>query len=52
MRKSKEVGADFTQRVLMSLIVDMQAHAESLERMQAQIAALAKEHGVHIPQEG
>lgn len=45
----KTEDADFTQRVLMSLVVDMQAHVETVERMQAQIAALAEEHGVAIP---
>ncbi|MGB3490803.1 MAG: hypothetical protein WBA62_22160 [Xanthobacteraceae bacterium] len=45
----KTEDADFTQRVLMSLVVDMKVHVETVERIQAQIAALAKEHGVAIP---
>ena len=50
MRKIKEVEADFTQRFLMSLVVDVQALAENVERVQTQIVALAKEHGVAIPE--
>jgi hypothetical protein len=46
-KKTKD--ADFTQRVLMSLAVDVQAHMETAERMLMQIEALAKEHGVAMP---
>jgi hypothetical protein len=36
----------FTMRVLLSLIVDLAAAQESFRAIEAQIAALAKEHGV------
>lgn len=49
MRKQKEVAASFTARVLMSLIVDVQATRENMERIWAQVEAMAKEEGVHIP---
>jgi hypothetical protein len=45
----KTEDADFTTRVLMSLVVDMQAHVETTDRLRIQIEALAKEHGVAIP---
>lgn len=51
MGNTKHADADFTQRVLMSLIVDAMCLAENVDRMRAQIKALAKENGVHIPQE-
>lgn len=49
MPKIKEAEADFTTRVLMSLVVDMRAHVETADRLRIQIEALAKEHGVAIP---
>jgi hypothetical protein len=48
-KKTKDVEADFTQRVLMSLVVDHHYLCESAERARIQIEALAKEHGVAIP---
>jgi hypothetical protein len=49
MAKKTKSDADFTQRVLMSLVVDLQAHLELADRLRIQIEALAKEHGVAIP---
>lgn len=45
----KKTDPEFTQRVLMSLVVDMQAHVETADRLRIQIEALAKENGVAIP---
>jgi hypothetical protein len=39
----------FTQRVLMSLIVDVMYLAKDFERMKVQVMALARENGVRIP---
>lgn len=54
MRKVRKQDAEttFTQRVLMSLVVEMQHHGEAHDRLQAQIFALAKENGVPIPKWG
>lgn len=51
MRKVRKQDAEttFTQRVLMSLVVDVQAMEENVERVKTQIFALAKENGVPIP---
>lgn len=50
-KKIKDEDADvgFTQRVLMSLVVDVQAMEENAERVRVQVFAMAKENGVHIP---
>lgn len=40
---------ELTQRYLLSLLVDVQTHLEGLERVKAQVEALAKEHGVVLP---
>jgi hypothetical protein len=48
-KKTKDVEADFTQRVLMSLVVDLHYLCENVERTRIQIEALAKEHRVAIP---
>lgn len=44
-----EVG--FTQRVLMSLVVDVTYLTENVERVKVQVFALAKENGVPIPRD-
>lgn len=49
MKKKKTEEADFTQRVLMSLVVDVQALAENVERVKAQVFVAARENGVNIP---
>lgn len=48
-KKTEDAAGDFTQRVLMSLVVDVQAMAENVERTKTQVFVLAKENGVHIP---
>ena len=48
MAKAKDDG--FTQRTLMALATDMADARERFERLCAQIEALAKEHGVKIPE--
>jgi hypothetical protein len=54
-RKSRVVVGDedievgFTQRVLMSLVVDVTYLAENAERVKVQVFAMARENGVHIP---
>ncbi|MEH6950608.1 hypothetical protein V4R08_04570 [Nitrobacter sp. NHB1] len=45
----EEADPQFTARVLMSLVVDVAALAENVERMKVQIHAMAKENGVYIP---
>jgi hypothetical protein len=37
---------EFTGRVLLSLVTELEAASESVERIKAQIALLAKEHGI------
>jgi hypothetical protein len=44
-----EAEAGFTQRVLMSLVVDVTCLAENVERVKVQVFALARENGVPIP---
>lgn len=41
----------FTQRVLMSLIVDVTCLAENVERVKVQVTALARANGVHVPKD-
>lgn len=41
----------FTQRVLMSLVVDITCLAENVERVKVQVFAMARENGVHIPKD-
>lgn len=48
MSKKKET-AEFTKRVLLSLIVDVSEMVESVERTKIQIFAIAEEHGIQIP---
>jgi hypothetical protein len=47
--KQNEVAADFTARVLMSLVVEVQNLCENVERIKAQVYAMAKENDVFIP---
>lgn len=42
-----EVG--FTQRVLMSLIIDVTCLAENVERVKVQVYAMARENGIAVP---
>ncbi|MGX9443838.1 hypothetical protein ACWX0K_14850 [Nitrobacteraceae bacterium UC4446_H13] len=44
-----EVG--FTQRVLMSLIIDVTCLAENVERVKVQVFAMARENGIPIPRD-
>jgi len=44
-----DAEAGFTQRVLMSLIVDVTYLAKDVERVKVQVMALARENGVPIP---
>lgn len=44
-----EVG--FTQRVLMSLIIDVTCLAENVERVKVQVFAMARENGIAIPKD-
>ena len=48
-----EAAADegFTQRVLMSLVVDVTCLAENVERVKVQVFAMARENGIAIPKE-
>ena len=39
----------FTERVLLSLVVDVSLLHESIERVRVQVFALAKEHGIEAP---
>ncbi|MBN9007328.1 MAG: hypothetical protein J0H40_18180 [Rhizobiales bacterium] len=50
-KKIVEAEPDFTTRVLMSLVVDVSQLAESVERVKAQVFAMAKENGVALPTE-
>ena len=45
----EDADAGFTQRVLMSLVVDVTCLAENVERVKIQVFAMAKENGVFIP---
>jgi hypothetical protein len=49
MSKKKSNDDGFTERVLMSLIMDVNALAETEERIRVQIFTLAKERGIKIP---
>lgn len=50
-RKQQEAEVGFTQRVLMSLVVDMICLAESVERTKVQVFAIARENGIAVPRE-
>jgi hypothetical protein len=45
----EDVEEGFTQRVLMSLVVDVTCLAEDVERVRVQVTALARANGVPIP---
>lgn len=45
----EDADVGFTQRVLMSLVVDVTCLAENVERVKVQVFAMAKENGVFIP---
>lgn len=42
----------FTERVLMSMVVDISQLAENVERVKVQVFTLAREHGVVPPASG
>lgn len=48
-KKQKADETAFTQRMLMSVVVDVACLAENVERVKTQIYALAIENGVAIP---
>ncbi|WP_319798781.1 hypothetical protein [Nitrobacter sp.] len=48
-KKQKADETTFTQRVLMSLAVDVTCLAENVERVKTQVFAMAMENGVAIP---
>ncbi|WP_157043601.1 hypothetical protein [Nitrobacter hamburgensis] len=48
-KKTEDVEVNFTQRVLMSLLVDVTYLVENAERVKTQVFAMAKENGVPIP---
>lgn len=50
-RSQDDLDDGFTQRVLMSLVVDILCLLENVERVKVQVFAMAKENGVHIPKE-
>ncbi len=45
----KKTDPDFTQRVLMSLAVDVHEARENIERVYVQVAAAAKANGIKMP---
>jgi hypothetical protein len=47
MPKKQEI--DFTERVLLSLVNDVQELEQSAARIKAQVAAMAKERGIAMP---
>lgn len=42
---------DFTERVLMSLVVDVTQLQDTVERVKVQVYTLAKERGIEPPKE-
>lgn len=48
-KKQDEVTADFNTRILMALVVEVQDLCENVERIKAQVYAMAKENDVLIP---
>jgi hypothetical protein len=48
-KKTEDVVADFNQRVLMSLVVEMQNLCETVERIKLQVFAMAKENDILVP---
>jgi hypothetical protein len=49
MTAIEDEEANFTQRVLMSLVVDVHYLCENADRIRVQTEALARENGVAIP---
>jgi hypothetical protein len=51
MTKSKKKSNDdgFIERVLMSLIMDLESLSEVVERTRIQVFVLAKERGIEVP---
>lgn len=50
-KSSDDAEVGFTQRVLMSLVVDMTCLVESVERAKVQVFAMARENGIALPVE-
>lgn len=46
-----DATAGFTQRVLMSLVVDVTCLVETVERIKVQVFTMARENEVHIPKD-
>ena len=46
---SDEDTAGFTQRMLMSMVLDLSCLAKDVERVKVQVFALARENGVPLP---
>ena len=44
-----EDTAGFTQRMLMSMVLDLSCLAKDVERVKVQVFALARENGVPLP---
>lgn len=42
-------AAEFTQRVLLSLVVDISCLAENVERVKVQVMAMARANGISSP---
>ena len=49
MGNEHEATDGFTERVLLSLVVDISLLHESVERVRVQVMALAREHGIESP---
>jgi hypothetical protein len=49
MSKKKSNDDGFIERVLISLIMDMETLAEAAERIRVQVFVLAKERGIEVP---
>lgn len=47
----EEASTGFTQRVLMSLVVDVTCLAENVKRVKVQVFAMARENGIPIPKD-
>jgi hypothetical protein len=49
-RATVETDDGFTERVLMSLVMDITQLEETVERVKVQVITLAKEKGVSVPE--
>jgi hypothetical protein len=48
-KMSKKETSEFTERVLLAMIGDMNRLVEMVERTKVQVFALARERGLNIP---